>query len=54
VYSIGSHISGLATASAGLGYVANLGQVVCTLLLIECVEGAVKAGSIGGIELSRM
>jgi hypothetical protein len=38
-------------ASVMLGYVTNFAQVINTLLLIECVEEAAQAGSIGGIEM---
>jgi hypothetical protein len=34
-----------------LSCVSSFSQVVCSLLLVECVEEAVKAGSIGGVEL---
>lgn len=37
--------------SAVLAYVASFTQVVNTLLLIECVEEAVQAGSIGGVDM---
>jgi hypothetical protein len=38
-------------ASVMLGYVTNFAQVINTSLLIECVEEAAQAGSIGGIEM---
>jgi sorbitol-specific phosphotransferase system component IIBC len=34
------------------GYGAGFAQVVSTLLLVECVEKAVNAGVIGGLEMT--
>ena len=39
------------TMSLLLGYGASFSQIIVTVLLVECVEKAVKAGSIGGAEL---
>lgn len=36
--------------STFLSCVSGLTQALCTLLLVECVEKAVKAGNIGGVE----
>jgi hypothetical protein len=33
-----------------LSFSSGFSQALCTLLLVECVEKAVKAGSIGGVE----
>jgi hypothetical protein len=40
------------SVSSGFGYAAGFAQVFSTLLLVECVEKAVSAGVIGGLELS--
>jgi hypothetical protein len=33
-----------------MGCISGFAQVLCTLLLVECVEHAVKAGNIGGVD----
>ena len=40
------------SASLVFGYAAGFGQVVGTLLLVECVEKTVNAGVIGELEMS--
>jgi hypothetical protein len=40
------------SVSLVFGYAAGFAQVVSTLLLVECVEKAVNAGVIGGLEMS--